>query len=141
MTCYMLHTLHNLHTRFVSSCVLILPLRFSINSFSARKFSGYLSHNSPLNSICVFSITFCVSASNSCTKSFSLSYKIDFHWLLKSSEIGLIAWSFFILQPNGITWFSMLPYNFLRDVHNLIVYWINNPIFLSLLLEKPFHLV
>ena len=52
----------HLRTRFVSSCFLILPSRFSINNFSSRKLSGYLSCNFSLNSICVYSTTFCDSA-------------------------------------------------------------------------------
>ena len=104
--CLLLLKLIHLRTRFVSGCFLILPLRFSINNVSSRKRSGYFSCNFSLNSIFVFSTTFCVSASNSCTKRFSLSCKAEFHWLLKSSEIDLIAGSFFILKPNDIICFS-----------------------------------
>ena len=76
-----------------------------INSYCSRKLSGCFSCNFSLNSIWVFSTIFCVSASSNCTERSSLSYKIEFHCLLKCSRIGLIEGSFFILMPNGTAYF------------------------------------
>ena len=59
-----------------------------------------------LNSVRVFSTTFKVSSNKNLTKRFSLSYKIIFHCLLKSSEIGCIAGALFIHNANGIICWS-----------------------------------
>ena len=91
---------------FFFKLFLDLAITLLFYSFSSSKLLGYFSCNSSLISICIFSTTFCVSAINNYTKHFSLSYKTEFHWLLKSSEIGLIAGSFFIPKPNGIICFS-----------------------------------
>ena len=67
------------------------------NSFSSQELFIYFSRGFSVTSICVFSLTFCVSAAINCTKRFSLSYKTESQRLLKSSEISLIAGNVFIL--------------------------------------------